>query len=294
MKKLNYILTGMLLFVGSTLLAQQEIAFTLYRYNMNIVNPAYAAIDNETNVAVSIRDQWAGVPEAPQSQAATFSTPVGRNLGIGVSVVNDKNFVEKQTYLAVDFSYKLKVSPTQDIYFGVKAGGNSYNVNASGLQTYNITADPALGDISTFSPNIGVGAVLKAEDYFVSLSVPRILSMEGAKTENGYATSVTDRPQLYLSGGYNYEINSSLVLKPTVMMRYVNKSPLSVDLTALLEINKIFDLGMSYRTDQAFAAIADFTISNRFMFGYAYEISTNPDLTSARATNEFLLKYRIQ
>ncbi|MDR7371774.1 type IX secretion system membrane protein PorP/SprF [Flavobacterium aquidurense] len=291
MKKMNYVLTGMLLFIGSNLFAQQEINFTMYRYHMNMINPAYAAIDDETMAVISYRDQWSGVAEAPKSQAVSFSTPLGRNLGIGVSVVNDKTFIEKQTFLGIDVSYKLQIGAEQNIYFGIKAGGNSFNVNASGLNTYNIQADPALGDISSFTPNVGAGAVLKGNGYFVSFSVPRILSMESAKTDAGYASVITDRPQFYLSGGYDFILNETFVLKPTMLMRYVSKSPVSIDLTTLLQINNIFEIGASYRTDKALAAIADFTINKRLTFGYAYEVSTRPELASARATNEFVLKF---
>lgn len=43
---------------------------------------------------------------------------------------------------------------------GIKAGGNTYEVNTSGLKTYNIVSDPNLQPISRFNPNVGVGFYL--------------------------------------------------------------------------------------------------------------------------------------
>ena len=48
------------------------------------------------------------------------------NVGLGLSVVSDKVFIEQQTFAYVDFSYKLDMESTQ-LYLGLKAGGNFYN-----------------------------------------------------------------------------------------------------------------------------------------------------------------------
>jgi hypothetical protein len=47
-----------------------------------------------------------------------------------------------------------------------------------------------------------------------------------------------------------------------------------------------------YRTDKAYAAMATVLISNRLLFGFAYEMSTQPTLAAARNTNEILLQFR--
>lgn len=292
MKKLNNILAGALFLIGSAAFAQQETTITMYRYHMNMVNPAYAGMDGETVLTSTFRDQWTGVPESPLTQAVSFGTTVGKNLGLGVSMVNDKNFVEKQTFVGIDFSYKVKMTENSDLYLGVKAGGNFYNVNSSGLNTYNIQADPALGDISTFTPNAGLGAVLKSDKYFVSFSVPRMLSTEKAKNEAGYAVMATDKAHFYLSGGYDFDLSNTLVLKPSVMMRYVDNAPMSTDFTALMQFNKVFEIGGTYRTDQAYAVMGDVTINKRLLVGYAYERSTRPEMASAKSTNEILLRFK--
>jgi type IX secretion system PorP/SprF family membrane protein len=295
MKELNKIVTATLFLISNAIFAQQEASFTQYRNHMNIVNPAYVTMDNEATLSSTLRDQWTGVPNAPLTQAVSFGTPVGRNLGLGLSVVNNENFVEKQTLVAIDFSYKVQLNETIDLYLGIKAGGDFYNLNTSGLKTYNIEKDPALADLNTFTPNIGLGAVLKSENYYISLSSPRILSTERAKNEAGYATVATDRPHIYLSGGYNFDLNStttSLVLKPSIMIRYVKNAPASVDFTTMLQISENFEIGAMYRTDQAIGVITDFKINKHLLLGYSYEWSTRSTLASAQNTYELLLQYR--
>ena len=87
---------------------------------MNVINPAYVGSDNMVNWKSTIRNQWAGIPDAPQTQMFSFSSPLGKNVGMGMSIVNDKVFIENSTYVAFDFSYKLKVSERANLYFGLK------------------------------------------------------------------------------------------------------------------------------------------------------------------------------
>lgn len=294
MKTVKNILTAALLLFGGVLFAQQESAFTLYRYHMNVVNPAYAGVDNETVLASTIRRQWTGIKDSPETQAVSFGTPVGSNIGLGISMINDKTFIEKQTMLGVDFSYKVKISETVDLYLGIKGGGNFYNINTSGLQTYLPQSDPALISVDRFNANVGAGVLLKHEKYFISLSIPRMLNTKRAKSQDGYAAIATDRPHIYLSGGYDFNLNSeaSLVLKPSCMLRYVNGAPVSADISSMIQIQHNFEIGAMYRSDEAFAGLVDFTISKRLMVGYAYEVSTRSELASAKNTNEIFIRFK--
>lgn len=295
MKKINIILTSALLIVSSAVFAQKESVSAFYRANMNVVNPAYAGVDDLTLVTTTLRKQWTGIAEAPETQAVSVSAPLGGNLGIGLSVINDKTFIEKQTYLGLDLSYKLKMSETANLYLGIKAGGNFYSVNTTGLQTYGVESDPALSSISSLNPNIGVGALYKNESMYVSLSVPTLLRTKTAKNDMGYAMVVSQDPRFYLSGGYDIQIYSAaidLVLKPSVMLRYMDGTPLATDFTTMLEIDSKFSIGGMYRTDKAYGLLASISLGKHFLFGYAFEQSAMSELASARNTNEVLLQYK--
>ena len=290
MKKFQQIIVVILFFTTSIVMAQQESVFTFYKSQMNLVNPAYVGINNETLWTSSIRNQWSGIEDAPETQTLSYSTSLGKNMGIGASVINDRTFIEKETFVGVDFSYKIQMNTTTDLYLGIKAGGNFYDVNTTGLESYNIESDQALSSINTFNPNFGIGAVLKEDKWYVSLSIPRLLNTNKAKNQSGIAMSATDRPHVYLSGGYDFVLDPTFVLKPSVMMRYVNGAPVSLDLTTMLQIDTNFEIGGMYRTDKAFAAMSTFRLNNRFVLGYAYEMSTQPTLASARNTNEIILQ----
>ena len=293
MHKINKIIIGAILLLSGGLFAQQEGVITNYMYHMNAYNPAFVGVDGETMVTSSFRQQWTGIKDAPSAEAISFGTIIGRNLGIGISVYNRNTFVESQTLTGIDFSYRLKMSEGTDLYLGLKAGGNFYSVNTSGLETYNVMADPNISTISNFNPNVGIGALLKNGKWYASLAVPRILSTERADNENGLVTAAVAKPHLYATGGYDLMLNpgTNLLLKPSTMVRYVSGAPVSIDLNTMLSFNEDFELGATYRTDAAFAALVNFSIKKRLLVGYAYEMSTRKVLASARNTNEFLLRF---
>lgn len=293
MRKFRYI-SNLLILVVSISWSQQETAITQYWSNMNIINPAYAGYDGQTSATIMVRDQWSGIDQSPQTQMLTFDTYLGRNVGLGLSMMRDKTFIETQTVVSIDFSYRLKVSEKTQLFLGIKAGGNDYNVNTVGLNTYNIFSDPSLESINNFTPNVGLGGLLVRGDWYVSLSVPRLLNTERARNDNGQATVATDRPHYYLSSGYKLGLDTDRVwtINPSFLLRYVNGAPISIDINTMLRLENKFGFGVSYRTDQALAWICSISISPNFTLGYAYETSTRSTLAQSGNTNEFMLSLR--
>ena len=156
MKKIIIIIVFLL--TNSMLWGQQESIITFYNNHMNLINPAYVGVEKTSSFQSTIREQWSGVKDAPSTQAVSFMTPIGdKKLAIGLSFVNDKVFIEKQAFVALDFSYELNLNESLNLHMGLKVGGNNYQVNTQGLQTYNVEQDPSLEPISRFNPNVGIG-----------------------------------------------------------------------------------------------------------------------------------------
>lgn len=295
MKLIYKIILVLVLFAITKSEAQQDPNYTLYRYNMNLINPAYAGAHETTDLGINIRSQWANVKGAPETQSFIFATPMGKNVGLGLSVISDKTFIEKQTSIAFDFSYHLKLNENYDLFFGFKAGLNSYDANTDGLVTYGVMEDPELMNLNgRLSPNFGAGIYLKHEDYFLAFSIPKILNTDRLEEANGIATVDESRNHMYLTGGYNFILNENIILKPSALLRYVYASPLSVDLTAILEFNRKFDLGAAYRINEGVSGLVVFKVSKSMQIGYAYETSLeNSVRTIDNSTNEIIMRLRL-
>lgn len=272
--------------------AQQQPDYVFYRYNLNAFNPAAAGYEGITSFSLNIRSQWQGIDEAPQTQTFLASTVLSDKIGLGVSVVNDQTFIEKQTSLYVDFSYKLQVDEDTDLFLGLKAGGTMLDINAGGLNTFNYTADPLLIDQSNFNPNIGIGFLLNNDDYFVSLSTPGLLSSDRYEEIDGTVVEATNELHLYLAGGYNFEVTEDWLLKPSVLGRYVNGAPFSATITAAAEFRKKFEFGIAYRTDSGISGLALIKATDWLQAGYAYDSSLRSQLNDlGSGTHEIMLRF---
>ena len=294
MKNIKNTIFGVILLGCSALFSQQEGVVTNYMYHMNAFNPAYVGVDGETVITSTFRQQWTGIADAPSAQVVSFGTTLGNNLGVGVSFLNRQTFVEKQTFTAIDFSYRLKISEKANLYMGLKAGGNFYSVNTEGLMTYNQMADPNISSISNFNPNIGIGALLKVDKWHFSLAAPRLLSTDRADNEDGLVALAKARPHMYAVVGYDFLLKqlNNISLKPSALLRYVNGAPVSLDINTMLSFDNDFEIGATYRTDSAFAGLINFSIKKRLLLGYAYEVSTRKQLADIGNTNELLLRFK--
>ena len=73
--------------------------------------------------------------------------------------------LQKQTQVNIDFSYKLTFSNTSLLYFGIKAGGNSYRSDPEGLNSYT-AFDPLKKALSRFkTPTLELVRTLRAKPF---------------------------------------------------------------------------------------------------------------------------------
>ena len=286
MKRLLYIL---LLLAPILSFGQQESYYTLYRFNMNVINPAYAGALGKNVFAFTSRRQWSSMQDAPSTLAFSYSSERANNVGLGLSVVSDKVFIEQQTFAYVDFSYKLDMESTQ-LYLGLKAGGNFYNADPRELTTYS-PSDPAQQQLSRFNPNVGAGAFLKGELFWASFSIPRLFNVK--RENDNLAVTAKDRVHSYLGGGADLAVGSGLIVKPSVMLRKVKGLPITTDFTGILSWQNQFDVGISYRSSGAFSLLSVVSLGG-FDIGYAYETPTVSSLSQLNLkTHEIVLRINL-
>ena len=285
----------LLLYIGLVLVplisfSQQESYYTLYRFNMNVINPAYAGALGKNVFAFTSRRQWSSMQDAPSTLAFSYSSERANNVGLGLSVVSDKVFIEQQTFAYADFSYKLDMESTP-LYLGLKAGGNFYSADPRVLSTYSTSSDPAQQQLSRFNPNVGAGAYLRGELFWASFSIPRLFNVK--RESDNLAVTAKDRVHSYLGGGADFAVGSGLLLKPSVLFRKVKGLPVTTDITTMLSWQNQLDLGVSYRTSSAFALLAVVSLGG-FDIGYAYETPTDSSLSQLNLkTHEIVLRINL-
>jgi len=114
MSKFKIILAVVLLLSAFKAFSQQDPQYTQYMYNMNVVNPAYAGSQGTLSIGLLGRTQWVNLPGSPETITAAIHAPVGRNVGLGFSVISDKIGPVKEQNAFADFSYTFKLLMKED------------------------------------------------------------------------------------------------------------------------------------------------------------------------------------
>lgn len=272
--------------------AQQDPNFTLYNFNMNIINPAYAGIKDSPELNLVYRSQYIGIEDAPRTASLAYSRPLMKNLGLGVSLINDHVFVLTQTDLAVDVSYKVQLSERTKMYFGLKGGGGFTNVDLTKANARE--NDPLFAqNQSFFNPHIGAGFHLQNEKIYISISTPNLLSGNRYEKKGNAPTAATEKPHYYIGGGYYYNLTDNLVLTPMLMIRVVEGGLPSYDVGSSLEVDQKFTGGVNLRLDEMISVYGLVNLNNKLKSGVAYDLTiSNVSMVNDGGSIEFILKYQ--
>ena len=260
--------------------AQQDPHISLYRFHLNMFNPAVVGSQERPTVGMTFRSQWQGFEGAPETQVVSFATPTrGERVGLGFHVINDRTFVERQTQVFNSFSYRLPLNDTWTLFLGLQAGFNAYRVNAAGLTLYGRDKnDPNLIDYSHLNPNVGVGAYLKHDNFYLSLSAPRVLNSKRLKDTEGLVTTAADRVQFYGSAAVRIPLTRRWDFVPSFLARYVQYAPLLNTVNASFSYDKTIDFGVEYNFQSGMGATLMVDTFKTFSIGYAYVTSMHTEL----------------
>jgi type IX secretion system PorP/SprF family membrane protein len=291
MKRIYLSLISLLSFVASVQ-AQQDPHYTQYMYNQSVMNPAYAGSKDALSMGVLYRQQWSGMEGAPKTGTFFGHAPVGNNLGLGLSFINDKLGPVEENNIYADVSYTLELGGEHKLAFGMKAGATLHNVGLnSDVSPFVLHAnDPAFAqDINNTYFNLGAGLFYYTEKYYIGASVPNFFKTKHLDYDGRNFGSETSH--YFATAGYVFDINENLKLKPHVMVKSAFEAPTSFDgsLNALF-FDKL-EIGGTYRLDDSFGGMINFRITEGLRIGYAYDHVTSDIRKVAKSSHEFMLLY---
>ena len=307
--------------------AQQQPQYTQYIINNYILNPAIAGIENYTDVKISHRHQWVGLQDAPvttyltihkplgkkddRTTATSFNTPGenprGRNFwqdyeaakphhGIGLKIINDQTGPLNRFGGYLSYAYHIGISQQTSIAAGFEAGVRNISLNRSKLDfgTAN-PIDPAVynsGEINSLKPDFGAGIWVYSADYFIGVSAQQIIPQKiyfaanTVKQEQGKLV-----PHLFATAGYRFFINDDISMIPSVMLKYVQPTPASIDINTKFQYHDLLWAGVGYRLKDGFNALVGLNVSNTFNVSYAYDYTTSQLNTVTKGTHEIVLGF---
>lgn len=278
--------------------AQQDSQFTQYMYNTININPAYAGSRESMNIFALHRSQWVGLDGAPVTNTASINTPInGSNVGLGVSIVNDKIGPSDENNIAVDFSYTIHTSDTYKLSFGLKATANLLNIdftklNKDDMNDYNFDTNID----NKFSPNIGIGFYLHSDNTYIGISAPNLLETKHFDRYAGTGSNshiASEKIHYYLIAGHVFDLSSEVKFKPSILTKVVQGAPLQLDISGNFLINQKFVAGLAYRWSAAVSAMVGFQATDSWFIGYGYDLETTKLANYNSGSHEIFLRYEL-
>jgi len=292
MKRLYF--SALVTFMALGSYGQQDPHYTQYMYNMNVINPAYAGSRESLSGGLLYRKQWVEIEDAPTTGTFFLHSPVGKNVGLGLSAITDKIGPVEEHNIYGDFSYTLNLGGEHRLALGVKAGVTIHNIDFNRIY-------PTLPDIddSVFAQanpsetfmNVGAGAFYYTDHYYIAFSVPNMLK---AKYLDYDGTNYgSEELHYFLTGGYVFDLNPNLKLKPFAMVKTAFNAPVSLDVSANVLLYEKLELGATYRLEDSFGAMVNFAITPGLRIGYAYDHIVSDLNVTTPSSHEVILLFDI-
>ena len=303
-KKYKIALIFMLMTAGKGW-AQQDPQFTQYMFNNLIYNPAFAGTVDSWEFTGFNRLQWASseYANAPVTQTFSGNLPFaykGKKMGGGLHIINDKLGIEKNFTIMGSYAYHLEMKKGT-LSFGMQVGARQYRVNQDAINAYD-KEDPivAQGIRAPLLPEIGIGLLWRGKNYYAGFSSVH-LTQSKIKYTTAFANSKLLR-HFYLTGGYDWQVNTNIKIKPSIWLNFVNGAPFQGQISVLAEYKEMVWGGLGYRTGAAmtfYAGVNADKVSDRFSerirIGYSFDmvlITGIPRFRNA-GTHEIFITYNL-
>ncbi len=289
MKKLLFI--SIIGLFASSAYGQQDPMYTQFFSNKIVVNPAYAGTRDAISLIGLYRNQWTGFDGAPKTTTLSVHAPIRQiNSGVGLSLIYDQIGIQRNYELKAAYAYHLNIG-IGTLSFAldgqIKKQDMLWN-QSNPLETGD--NEIPFGQNTLNLPNFGFGLYLFKENYYVGLSVPKLLENETNYQAIGAGQSF-QRRHFFGMAGIVIPVSKVVEFKPAVLAKYEFASPFELDFNLMAIFNKQFWIGGTYRTNDSFDVIAQYHAKTNLRIGYAYDFTLTKLSRVNNGSHEIMIGY---
>ena len=259
----------------STLANAQTILEDQFQFNFLALNPAFAGARETFSMNAMLGNQFNGTLR-PQQIYQLFSTDgaiqQGRG-GLGLQAFNSNSAGFNNSGLKVDYAYRRKIGDLFSVALGANAGF-----------IYQPTLLAGLG-LKQMYPYAGLGGLLNAERFYVSLSKP----VAFIKDEGLY----NSKKPFYTMLGFSVGEFDGTMFNVSALIETNKAGGNGFYLNGKAWFSRKFGLGISYRSQDISGArvnkiipMAEFQVSDAIRLGASYD-SKPPTYQNPNSTSNF-------
>lgn len=286
------IITILLIVLPFSIFGQQDALYSQYAYNQFSLNPAYAGSRNSYSGVVMHRSQWVGIKDAPTIESFTFHSPLSKkSLAYGINVSSEKIGPFRNTAAALSIAYHLKFKRSK-LSFAIR-GGIYHAIFNKDLLTFKQSTDVFnIGGVeSDLIPNFDFGTYYYKKNFFIGMSITHLTGDKLAFDSYPSANSLFLDPHVYIHSGIVLKTKGKLKIKPTVLVKLIEKSLPNIDLGVNFLFYEKFWLGLSVRNTSSINFLSEWNINDFFRVGYAYDYSINKLVDYNSGSHELFLGF---
>ena len=282
MKKYSILIA--LAFFGLVANAQQDPQFSQNLFNNIAINPGYAGSNDAISATALHRSQWLGFTGAPTTTnlGVEAAMPMLHG-GLGLNVMTDN--IAQNEFLGLNLSYAYRTELAGgNLGIGVSVGMLQDGVKG-GDYVPEVNTDPVIpnADEKAAGFDFGAGFFYKSEKVYLGLSSTHI----NQPTIESSSELMSMARHYYLSAGYNHELNSQMILMPSIFVKSDGVTS-SMDISTLIEYNKRF-WGVTVRPSESVIALLGMHLNESLRFGVAYDVPISE--VSHSGSMEFMVGY---
>ncbi|MCJ8292544.1 MAG: type IX secretion system membrane protein PorP/SprF [Crocinitomicaceae bacterium] len=296
--------------IGTFVSAQQVPQYSQFLQNQYMVNPAATGVYDFMNVTVGGRLQWAGLENAPKTTYLYFAAPADkfrnasmkRTYGVirrgnkrvrhprmrygslvhafGGSFVADQYGPFRQLKMMGTYALHLPITRDYNISFGTSLGLSNRAFLPEKAQVLSVLMNTGVFDQTYDTYVSGQGAQntleLEAGMYFHGKGAFFGVSMNQLTKDfvqfGNRDFNFDPRMHLFVTGGYEIQVNRNLAITPAFLVKYVRPAPVAVEVMAQFEFQERYWFATSYRHKDAVVANLGMFVSNKFKVGYSFDL----------------------
>lgn len=274
------------LFSGTSLVAQDPVVFSQYLQNPFQFNPAFAASNGHMEANVFFRQQWVGVENAPTTGALNFQAPVGRNVSLGFSAMSSKAILLNNSSVMGTFAYRVRLGYYQHINFGLTGGVAFNNFDLNAVASLN---DPAFANIiqrSSYAVN-QFGFSYHFKNLDVGFALPKMLESKPNATDEFQDVKFNPFKSKLASVSYRFNFTHDMQLATVILYRALDNQQAQLEGQVLATWRNTVWVGASYRDGYGLTGFIGFTARQKYRAGYAYERPVGKLSKATTGTHEF-------
>ena len=297
---------SILLFVicfGGLLKAQQLPQITQYMNNNYVINPAVAGMYDYYQVNTTIRNQWAGINDAPRTSVISIYGRHSENVGLGGTVYNDVTGPTSRIGGAASYTYAFQLTQKVKLSLALQGGFTQFKI------IKNIPVrdpnDPLMlgGDVVRTLPDATFGFNVSGNKWYIGAAIPQLLSSELKLMDDDFARIYDTTSQngklashIYVLGSYTYDINPAISIEPSFFLKSVAGAKTQIDFGVKSEYKEMIWVGMNYEMNNdlsSIAALLGYKINDRFNIGYSYGMPSSATSSYHSGSHEFMLGIKL-